>query len=127
MTPPSADLAARRPVWAALSELFLDTDIAPTLAWRVRTLAQSPYSIDELQAILVDEVTPACRWNLLSVAGEWAGFDLDALEGAILARAAQRSRSPWRRRLDPARWTVPRWRDWQITREGVAAARQAPP
>jgi hypothetical protein len=28
----------------------------------------------ELEQTLRDEVFPICRWNLLSIAGEWAGF-----------------------------------------------------
>ena len=75
MKPAFYDLRQRRPVWEALSDLFLDTDVTRTRRWRVRTLAASPYSVAELEQILIDEVYPICHVNLWSVAGVWAGFD----------------------------------------------------
>ena len=69
----SEDIQARRAVWQALSDLFLDTDTSLSRDWRVRELARSPYSVDELEEILITEVYPVCRGNLLSIAGEWAG------------------------------------------------------
>jgi hypothetical protein len=47
-----------------------------------------------LRAILTAEVHPACAANLLSPAGEWAGFDTDWLEQRILAREAATLRWP---------------------------------
>ncbi len=83
-----ADIAERRRVWLALSDMFLDTDTALSRAWRVSELARSPYSLAELEDILVHEVYPVCSANLRSVAGEWAGFDADWLEQRILALTA---------------------------------------
>ena len=80
------DLQHRRPVWEALSDLFLDTDTSLSREWRVEILAASPYSVEELQEILLKEVTPICRWNLVCIAGEWAGFDQEWLEKRILRR-----------------------------------------
>ncbi|WP_456299285.1 DUF7079 family protein [Methylocaldum marinum] len=76
MPPAEDDLDHRRPVWDALSSLFLDTDTSLSREWRVKLLASSPYSVEQLEHILVDEVYPICRWNLFSIAGEWAGFDV---------------------------------------------------
>lgn len=76
--------ANRRPVWEALSTLFLDTDVSLLREYRASALASSTYSIDEIEEILAREVFPVCRWNLLSIAGEWAGFDMDWLERQIL-------------------------------------------
>src|SRR5436309_12699108 len=73
--PLDPDIAHRRPVWVALSDLFLDTDVRLYYPFIARTLADSPYSMEELRQILDDEVAPALQTNLLSVAGEWAGFD----------------------------------------------------
>lgn len=121
MIPADEDLADRRPVWEALSELFLDTDISLARKWRVGILASSPYSIEVLERILIDEVYPICKWNLLSVAGEWSGFDPVWLEARILRRL----RSPWR----PLHWinfgrlTVPRSPEWWATKALIAAAR----
>lgn len=69
------ELEARRPVWLALAELFLDTDVRLAYVSIVEALAASPYSLDELRAILDNEVAPVLQHNLLQVAGEWAGFD----------------------------------------------------
>ena len=121
MKPAQEELEHRPPVWEALSGLFLDTDTSLARTWRVGILASSPYSIDELQEILVDEVYPVCRSNLFSVAGEWAGFDPEWLQGRILRRL----RSP----LHRCRWcslgrlTVRLSSEWRQTKEGILQQR----
>ena len=81
-----AELMRRRPVWDALSELFLDTELGDADFRRLgRTLRESGYSLPELQHILRTEVAPIVGVNLLSVAGVWGGFDPDWLEAQILA------------------------------------------
>ena len=84
------DLQRRRPVWGALSTLFLDTDTSLDRQRRAQVLAASEYSLKELEEILITEVYPACGPNLLSVAGEWAGFDTAWLEERILSRRPSR-------------------------------------
>ena len=87
MKPPERDLDARRPIWDDLQMLFMDIDPADELAALARTCAASPYSIDELEAILFNEVLPACRFNMFDLpAPEWQGFDLDWLEQRILRK-----------------------------------------
>lgn len=49
---------------------------------------------------LAEEVSPVCSWNLLSIAGEWAGFDLDWLRESILR---QLDRPSWFSRLGRCR------------------------
>ncbi len=86
----------RRAVWRALSELFLDLDVADVLPGVEAVLRASPYSADDLEQIMLDEVYPVCHWNLRSVAGEWTGFDRDWL----VERCADRAALPgWRRAL----------------------------
>jgi hypothetical protein len=81
----AADLPNRVPVWQALSELFLDTSFDDADRERLAaSLASSPYSVAELQEILLWEVYPACRSNLFWIAGEWAGFDPRWLQDRIL-------------------------------------------
>lgn len=76
MTDREAKLAERAPVWIALSELFLDTELQSNDYEHIaRILAASPYSEKKLEEILRFEVTPVLKYNLMSVAGEWAGFD----------------------------------------------------
>jgi hypothetical protein len=121
MKPAHEDLEHRRPAWQALSDLFLDTDTSLARTWRVGILAASPYSLDELQQILVDEVYPVCRSNLFSIAGEWAGFDPEWLERSILRRL----RSPFRRlhRLNLGRLTVHLSGEWRHTKKGILQQR----
>jgi hypothetical protein len=88
------ELERRRPVWLALSELFLDTSLDSTDINRIAaTLVASHYSLRDLDRILVREVYPACRGNLLSIAGEWAGFDAEWLETRILRGPSALSRA----------------------------------
>ncbi len=130
LPPTRSDLDSRRPVWLALSDLFLDTDVNLFRESNARLLADSPYSLDELDAILREEVYPACSANLSLVAGEWAGFDADWLEQRIL-RGGPAPRRWWRRlqRYLMLGWSVPvrlpeEWREW---RENVARLRQEAP
>ncbi|HNR90940.1 MAG TPA: hypothetical protein PKO41_00810 [Dokdonella sp.] len=83
------DLARRRPVWAALSELYLDTDTAGLVEHCAHDLARSDYDLDELATILRREVHPVLRTNLFVSAGVWNGFDPDWLEAEILRRHAR--------------------------------------
>ncbi|WP_313916236.1 hypothetical protein [Tahibacter sp.] len=98
MKPPADDLDARAPVWEAMSELFLDTDTTRLHATVAQVLADSPYSVEELRDILVEEINPVLWSNLYCVAGIWQGFDQDGLRDEILR---QQTRSRWRRRLLP--------------------------
>jgi hypothetical protein len=118
------DLPDRRPVWEALSGLFLDTDVSSGLRLRVEVLAGSPYALAQLQAILLDEVYPVCKYNLYAVAGEWAGFDLDWLQARILAHQA----SVLRRfnRFSLGRRAMARSSEWRDTLAGVQALRGSP-
>ena len=79
-----AQLQERLPAWDALSEFFLDTELQPDDYVRIaKRLAMTPYSESEIEEILVCEVCPVCRWNMISVAGEWAGFDREWLKEQI--------------------------------------------
>ena len=115
------DLATRRPVWEALSDMFLDTDVSLTRTWRIQRLAESPYAVSELEHILVEEIYPVCKYNLLSIASEWSGFDPEWLERKILRRRA----SPFRllHAFNLGRITVPRSTEWRATKAGVDATR----
>jgi hypothetical protein len=92
MKPATLDIEARRPVWEALSTMFLDTDVSLLLEYRATKLAESPYTLEDMEQILRDEVYPVCSWNLFSIAGEWAGFDPGWLEKTILRRLGRRFR-----------------------------------
>ena len=121
LAPPAQDLAARRQVWGAMSEMFLDTDVAQFRQHTAAQLASSPYSLAQLDAILRAEVNPVCRFNFVLVAGEWAGFGVDALQVRILARA--NARFAFLRWLNPAERWMPVAEEWRQTRQLVAAIR----
>ncbi len=83
----------RRPVWVALSELWLDTELSTADLERIaRVMADSGLTIDELRQIYLVEVAPAVSRNLLNVAGEWAGFDEDWLCSQIVRNLRDRPR-----------------------------------
>jgi hypothetical protein len=89
-------LAARRPLWQALSDLYLDNE--PTerdLAWIADVCARSPYSLNEINHIMFGEVYPSLIGNLFSMAGEWAGFDPEWLINKISQNQSRRTFLPW--------------------------------
>ena len=98
-----SDIDRRSPVWHALSQLFLDTELQrqdyESLAAPLRA---SGYSMQELHLILLDEVAPAFGQNLASVAGEWAGWSENTVRDLVL-RSLQK-RQTLIRRIFPQRW-----------------------
>lgn len=79
-------LQRRRPIWLALSELFLDTEVRPSIPYAALACLESGYGDAELERIWVREVSPVLRANLMSPAGVWAGFDAEWMERRILRR-----------------------------------------
>lgn len=77
----------RQPVWLALSELYLDTELEEADFRRLAlALAASGFSWHDIKLINYDEVAPVLWQNLLSVAGEWAGWD----EASLVASLSER-------------------------------------
>ena len=90
-TTETAVIDDRLPVWEALSDFFLDTELEENDYQRIsEVLTSSPYSIQDIEDILRFEVYPVLIWNLRSVAGEWAGFDRDWLLERIEPRLNKR-------------------------------------
>lgn len=79
------ELERRRPVWEAMADLFLDTDVRFSLPFVARRCAESGYDDETLERIFWAEVFPEAIPNLLQVAGEWALLKLD--EAALIKRA----------------------------------------
>jgi hypothetical protein len=80
----------RLPVWKALSEFFLDTELTPKELERIaQELAKTCYSEDELEQILAYEVCPGCRVNMFLWA--WIAFDEDWLLARINPYLGKRS------------------------------------
>lgn len=83
----AAEVARRRPVWLAISDLWLDTELQDSdFAHMARVLHESGYDLPRLQGIMEDEVAPVVFRNLLCVAGVWDGFDEDWLFERIETR-----------------------------------------
>lgn len=117
MSPPDEDLKDRQPVWDALQFVWMDTDTEVEFPRIVEVCAQSKYSIAELEQIFWNEVEPAVGFNMWSVAGEWAGFEIDGLSARILEK------SRFGRRL-PIRIFRKNARDWWRRLEGALAERR---
>jgi hypothetical protein len=85
----------RLPVWEALSEFFLETELGDMDYQRIsEVLTSSPYSIQEMENILRLEVYPVLIWNLRSIAGQWTDFDREWLRVRMEPRL---NRRPWLR------------------------------
>jgi hypothetical protein len=97
MKPTEAQLAERLPVWEALSEFFLDTELQKSDYERIAgILAATRYTEGQIEDILIGEVCPVCKWNAFDPAGEWIGFDRDWLKEKIGPRFGKRPRfRPW--------------------------------
>lgn len=86
-------LRQRKPVWLALSELWLDTELQQHDFERIaRTMADSGFSMEQLREIYLVEVAPVASSNLLQIAGEWCGFDEEWLFSRILRNLRRRPR-----------------------------------
>ena len=86
----SPEVECRKPVWLALADFYLDTELDFADFAHIRTvLNQSGYTISEIKQINYNEVAPVLMVNLTSVAGVWDGFDEQWLVQSILARLTQ--------------------------------------
>lgn len=85
------EIARRSPVWWALSDIFLDTELQPYDHRHIaKVIRRAGYSIAEAEAILRNEVAPVFLVNLLSVAGEWTSWPEDFVRERILERLQKR-------------------------------------
>jgi len=62
----------------------MDSDPNLDLERVAELCTNSKYSLSEMEEIYWNEVRPAVRFNLFSLAGEWAGFDIDWLAQRII-------------------------------------------
>ncbi|MGV2068412.1 DUF7079 family protein [Agrobacterium sp. 22-226-1] len=107
-----ADVQRRLPVWHAMSNLFLDTELEASDYRRIaEALEISGYSLAELRSILEDEVAPAFASNLWSVAGEWAGWSKNDVQTIMLQSLSRRPIRliSWLKRLTHRRYVEQEW------------------
>jgi hypothetical protein len=86
------NIEERKPIWIALSGFYLDTELQKS---DIRNIAvkiiSSPYSLEEVKEINKYEVFPVLQRNLLSVAGEWVGFQEEWLINNIVGSLKKRT------------------------------------
>lgn len=122
------ELLSRLPVWEALADFWLDTELADfQLEHIAQVLAASPYSIAEIKAIHLYEVAPAVSGNLAGATGEWAGFESDWLKDRCRAFASRRQSRCFRARRLLSRSFIDFFtaRYWRQVLPRVAAIRDA--
>ncbi|MDF2381729.1 hypothetical protein JMG10_09655 [Nostoc ellipsosporum NOK] len=90
-----ARIARRLPLWIALADLFLDTDAMLQVPNVARTIVEGGYDLADAETALRWEVRPAFYFNLLDIAGEWAGWHPDFVRERIIEVAAR----GWKHRL----------------------------
>ena len=85
------ELQRRKPVWTAISELWLDTELDRADLQRISQIAAaSGYSEETLNDIYLYEVAPVVGANLHVPAGVWSGFDEAWLHAEVRKRAESR-------------------------------------
>jgi len=82
------NLKDREPVWLALSEFYLDTELQQyDVEYIAKIFSESPFSLKEIKRINKYEVFPILYPNLMNPAGVWDGFDkewlLEKLKGNL--------------------------------------------
>jgi len=86
------NIEERKPIWIALSEFYLDTELQELdFRYIASKIMESPYSLNKVKEINKYEVFPVLQPNLLDVAGVWAGFDEDWLVENIKNSLEKRS------------------------------------
>jgi hypothetical protein len=117
------EIARRTPMWCALAELFLDTEMEVRNYRDVAEAAQAGgFSIEEVRRILEAEVFPAFVFNILDIAGEWAGFHPDDVRKRVLGVLGQisgyRPRNPSWTLLFRSKFMATEWPKVEAALEG---------
>ncbi len=82
----------RKPIWMALSEFYLDTELSDnTFISITKIFKESSYTLNEIKEINKYEVYPILYQNLLSMYGNWNGFDEKWLVESIRSRIDKKS------------------------------------
>jgi hypothetical protein len=86
-------IQARLPLWEALSELWLDTELTDAFMEGIaRVMDESGLTIEELWRVYSYEVAPVVYMNRYSFAGQWLGFSPDWLRTEIVRNLRDRPR-----------------------------------
>lgn len=88
------EIENRKPLWLALSDLWLDTEPTDsTYQAIVREMLASGYPLAEIERIYAEEVAPAVYSNLFNTTGVWGTFDAEWLSNAILENLKKQENS----------------------------------
>jgi hypothetical protein len=86
-------IQARLPLWEALSDLWLDTQLSDAFMEGIaRVMDESSLTIEELWRVYSYEVAPVVYMNVYSFAGQWLGFSSDWLRTEIVRNLRDRPR-----------------------------------
>lgn len=86
------EIELRALIWEAISNFYLDTELqSDDYDYIAKILLQSNLTLDELKDIDLYEVFPSLQMNLLSIAGEWAGFEMNWLKEKCSANWEKRN------------------------------------
>ena len=86
------NIEERKPIWIALSNFYLDTELQDSDYKSIaKAFKSSPYTLLEIKRINKYEVFPILQFNLLDIAGEWMGFDEDWLVNGIIDSLCSRN------------------------------------
>lgn len=95
------EIARRVPVWTALAELFLDTELQDFDYRHIADILRaSGYTGHELEKMLKDEVAPVFDGNLHIAAGEWQPWDAEFVKNRMLDHL--KSRPAFTKRFRPS-------------------------
>lgn len=88
----TSNIDERKPIWLVLSEFYLDTELQESDFRRIaKKIIESPFTFKEVKKINKYEVFPVLQPNLMSVAGEWVGFNEEWLVKRIQNSLANRN------------------------------------
>ena len=77
------EIVKRSPVWIALSDLFIGRVLQGSdFNYIIKILKESQYSIDELEFIFLNEVSPVFRFNIYSIP-EMEGWNNEAIVSEV--------------------------------------------
>lgn len=85
----------RERAWLELAEHFVDTETRHWLPRTALACVEAGFDVEEMRAALLGRIAPELGSNLLSVAGEWAGWAEAPLLAALRLRDGPVS--PWSR------------------------------
>ncbi|TMM58061.1 hypothetical protein FEE95_01140 [Maribacter algarum] len=89
---PKINIEDHKPIWIALSDLYVDNELQDYDFKRIASvIKKSKYSIREVKQIDRKEIFPVLFWNLLSVAGNWTGFQEEWLVNEIRSKIQKKT------------------------------------